>query len=364
MTTTEQAAGRTVGDTERATALSERLFGQTVEVVEAAVVWLGTELGWYAALRDDGPATAAELAARTGTAVRYTREWLEQQAVSGVLTAGPDGRYALPAGHATALLDRDSMLYTEPLVRSMLVAVRQLPAIAAAARDGGGVPWAAYGPEMSAAQADGNAPALRHALPADWVPQLPELRDRLAAGARVADIGCGEGWSAIGLAEHHPAVTVHGFDVDPHAIAAACRHAADAGVADRVTFSLADATAAPPGGPYDVALAIECVHDLPRPVEALAAVRAATAPDALVYVVDEATDPVLATPGDELQRLFYGFSLLVCLPDSLAHPDSVGTGTVLRPSTLDSYARAAGFAGAEPQPVAGTGFWRFYRLSR
>jgi 2-polyprenyl-3-methyl-5-hydroxy-6-metoxy-1,4-benzoquinol methylase len=105
---------------------------------------------------------------------------------------------------------------------------------------------------------------------------------------------------------------VHGVDLDERAISAAARHAEQAGVAARVRFSLADAGAGIDGGPYDVALAIECVHDMPYPVEVLAAVRAAVAPDALVYVVDEAVDAELSAPGEELQRLFYGFSLLVC----------------------------------------------------
>lgn len=346
---------------ERATALSERLIGQTVEIVEAAAVWLGGELGWYAALRDGGPATPDELAARAGTQPRYTREWLEQQAVAGILEA--DGNsYTLPAGHATALLDRESLLWTEPLTRAMLVATRKLPDIARAARDGGGVPWEAYGPELSAAQGDGNAPALRHALPTDWVPQVAELHERLTTGARVVEVGCGEGWASIGLAESYPGVTVHGVDLDERAVAAARRHAAEAGVADRVRFSLADAGGGIGGGPYDVGLAVECVHDMPYPADVLAAVREAAAPDALVYVVDEAAEEVLAAPGDELQRLFYGFSLLICLPDSLSHPHSVATGTVLRPSTLDGYARDAGFTAARPLELAGTGFWRFYRL--
>jgi SAM-dependent methyltransferase len=348
---------------DRTTALSERLFEQTVQVAEAAATWLGVELGWYAALRDGGPATADELAGRTGTAPRYVREWLEQQAVAGILDADGD-RYALPAEHEAPLLDRDSPLWTEPFVRSVLVASRQLPAIAAAARTGGGVPWAAYGPELSAAQGDGNRPALRTALAADWVPQLPELAARLEAGARVADVGCGEGWSAVGLATRYPGITVAGFDLDDVALAAARVHAAEAGVADRVAFHNADAAAGLPGGPFDVALAVECVHDMPRPVEVLAAVRAATADDALVYVIDEAADPELAAPGDEIQRVLYGFSLLICLPDSLSHPGSVGTGTVMRPSTLDGYARAAGFAGAVPRQVTDTGFWRVYQLTR
>lgn len=351
-----------MSDEQQATELSERMLGQSVSIMEGASIWLGTRLGWYAELRDRGPATAAELARRAGTAARYTREWAEQQAVAGILTLDGGGRFALPAGHATALLDRDSMLWSEPVLRSVLVAVRQLPELARVARDGGGLPWAGYGPELSRAQGDGNAPALRHALPDRWVPQLPELHTRLAAGARVADVGCGEGWSAIGLAERYPAVTVHGVDVDPVAVAAAREHAAAAGVADRVTFTEADA-AGGLAGPYDVAIAVECVHDMPHPVEVLAAVRAAVAPDALVYVVDEAADPVLAAPGDELQRLLYGFSLLICLPDSLSAPGSVATGTVLRPSTLDGYAKRAGFAGATPLELADTGLWRFYRLA-
>jgi SAM-dependent methyltransferase len=351
----------TTGQDERAEALAERLMGQTVGILEGAAVWLGTELGFYAALRDGGPATPDELAERAGTQPRYTREWLEQQAVAGILEI--DGtRYALPAGHATALLDRDSLLWTEPMVRAMLVAVRQLPEIARIAREGGGVSWETYGPEMTRAQGDGNAPALRHALPTSWVPQVPELHGRLTGGARVLEVGCGEGWAAVGLAETYPGITVHGVDVDERAIAAAARHAEQAGVADRVRFSLADAGGGIGGGPYDVALAIECVHDMPYPVEVLAAVRAAIAPDALVYVVDEAVDPVLTAPGEQRQRLFYGFSLLVCLPDSLYHPHSVGTGTVMRPATLDGYARDAGFAGAHPLDVE-AGLWRFYRLA-
>ena len=347
---------------DRAAELSERLVGQTVQIAEAATVWLGVELGWYAALRD-APATAAELADRTATDPRWAREWLEQQAVAGLLDRAGD-RFVLPAEHVAPLLDRDSPLCAEPFARSVLVAVRKLPEIAMAARSGGGVPWAAYGPELSAAQGDGNRPALRHALAADWVPQLPELHARLAAGARVADVGCGEGWAAIGLAERYPAITVHGYDVDDIALAAAERHAAEAGVADRVLFHRADAGAGLPHGPYDVALAIECVHDLPYPVDVLRAVRAATTDDALVYVVDEAADERLTAPGDETQRLLYGFSLLICLPDSLSHPDSAGTGTVMRPHTLAGYARTAGFGGADPLDVSDTGFWRFYRLPR
>lgn len=347
-----------------AEALSERLFRQSVVTMEAASVWLGHRLGWYAALAADGPATATELAERTGSNPRYAREWLEQQAVAGILVAEADERYRLPEGHAEALLDRDSPHWTEPLVRQIVTAVFALPAVAEAYRSGGGVPWEAYGPEMSLAQGDVNRPALRHALASDWVPQIPRLRDRLAGSVRIADVGCGHGWSAVGLAAAYAQVEVDGFDVDEEALASARTHAADAGVQERVRFHRADAAGSGslPGGPYDVLLAVECLHDMPHPVEVLAGMRASAASDAIVLVIDEAADPVLTAPGDEIQRLLYGFSLLICLPDTLAHPGSAGTGAVMRQGKLAEYARKAGFASVEPLDVDGTAFWRIYQL--
>lgn len=110
-------------------------------------------------------------------------------------------------------------------------------------------------------------------------------------------------------------------------------------------FHRADAAAGLPGGPYDVLMLVECLHDMPRPTEVLAGMRAAAAPDAVVIVVDEAADQVLTTPGDEIQRLLYGFSLLICLLDSLSHDGSAGTGAVMRPGTLAAYARTPGMPG-------------------
>jgi SAM-dependent methyltransferase len=118
-----------------------------------------------------------------------------------------------------------------------------------------------------------------------------------------------------------------------------------------------------PEGQFDVAFAFECVHDMPRPVEVLAAARRALAPGGFMVVMDEAVAEEFAPPGDELERVMYGFSLFVCLPDGMSGADSVGTGTVMRPSTLRRYAEDAGFTGFEVLPIEDFGFWRFYRLS-
>jgi SAM-dependent methyltransferase len=182
-----------------------------------------------------------------------------------------------------------------------------------------------------------------------------------APGARILDIGCGAGWSAIALARAYPDARVHGVDIDAPSVRLALRNAAAAGVAARSEFTVADAAQLPESG-FDIAFAFECVHDMPRPVEVLAAVRRALRPGAPLVVMDEAVAEEFAPGGDDLERLMYGFSLFVCLPDGMSSPPSAGTGTVMRQRIVRDYALAAGFTTVRVLPIDNFGFWRFYRL--
>jgi hypothetical protein len=157
---------------------------------------------------------------------------------------------------------------------------------------------------------------------------------------------------------------VDGFDLDAPSIEAARKNAAEAGVGDRVRFHLADAAAvvAPEGG-YDLVTAFECVHDLPDPVGVLAAMRRLAGDEGTVLVMDERVAERFTAPGDDVERLMYGYSLLCCLPDGLAHQPSAATGTVMRADTLRGYAGRAGFGGIEILPIEND-FFRFYRLVR
>lgn len=193
------------------------------------------------------------------------------------------------------------------------------------------------------------------------LPALPEVDGALRAGGRVADVGCGMGWSSIGIATGYPAARVDGFDVDAPSVEQAGRNAAETGVAERVRFSVTDVATLTAAGEYDLVMAFECVHDLPDPVAVLAAMRAMVRPGGTVLVVDERVAETFTAPGDDVERLMYGYSLTCCLPDAMSTSPSVATGTVMRPATLAGYARDAGFDGVEVLPVAHD-FFRCYRL--
>ncbi len=351
--------------TDRADVLAERVFGSLMGSMEILTIYLGDRLGLYEALAD-GPATTSELASRAGIAERYAREWLEQQAVIGFLdvddaASAADRRYVLPPEHAEVLLDRDALTYMPAFGRMMVAAAQRMPELMAAYRDGGGVNWRDFGPDMSEGQEFGNRPSYL-AMMATWIPQgLPDVHERLAAGGRVADVGCGGGWSSIALAEAYPGVSVDGFDLDEPAVERARRNAADRGLADRVRFHAADPAEIDHGEGYDLVCAFECIHDMPQPVPVLAAMRGMGGEGFGVMVMDEKVAETFSAPGDAIEQVMYGFSTLVCLPDGMSHPSSVGTGTVMRPSVLEGYARDAGFDRVEVLPIDAD-MWRFYRL--
>jgi len=344
--------------------VADRVFAASLGAQELAAVHAGDRLGWYRSLARSGPCTPDELAARTATHPRYVREWLEHQAAAGFVVPAGDGAFALTPGAAAVLADADSPSYLAPLGRMHAASVRVSDELHAAYRAGGGVPWERLGADAREAQAALNRPFFLHGLAEVVAERLPDLDGRLRGGARVVDVGCGEGWSSIGLALAYEDVEVTGVDLDPSSVAAARRHAAARGVEDRVRFVAADAaTLARRGeaGGFDVGLAFECVHDLADPVAVLAAVRELVADDGWVLVADERVAEEFTAPAGPLDRWYYGFSLGVCLPDGLSHPGGVGTGTVMRPATLAGYARGAGFAATEVLPVDHDLF-RFYRL--
>jgi SAM-dependent methyltransferase len=366
-TTIDPAAADEAG---RRDALADRLLKSMIGSAELTSVWLGLRLHLYEALRKGGPATVAEVSARAGIDARYAREWLEQQAVAGLLDVedvaadAETRRYRLPEAHAEVLLDADNPAHagaTAYWIGSLAEVLHRVPGIY---RSGEGLPYPEYGADCRLAIANFNRPMFVNDL-ADWFAAVPELEARLEAeGARVLDVGCGIGWSSISLAKAFPSLRVDGIDSDEASITEAQRLAAEAGVADRVRFRVVDAAelgAAGEGG-YAAAFIFEALHDMARPVEALEAVRALLAADGVVIVADEKVAETFTAPGDEVERLNFAFSWWHCLPASRAETPSVASGTALRPATVREWSEAAGFASLRVLPVDHL-FWRFYQLA-
>lgn len=347
-----------------------RIFESTVGMMDMLTLYMGDRLGLYRALAKEGPATPAELAKRAGIDPRYAREWLEQQAATGILevedaaAAEDQRRYALPVAHAEPLIDPDSPYSMAPMPRSVVAAAKAMPSLLEAYRTGGGVEWDEYGADMIEAQGDFNRPWLKEFLGNEYLPSIPGIHERLSSDppARVADVACGVGWAAIAIAKAYPKVSVDGFDLDESSIELARGFAEESGLSDRVRFEAVDAADPSLSSQFDLAVMIEALHDVSRPVDVLRAIKGMLAPGGSAVIADERVGDEFVAPGDDNERLFYAYSVLTCLPGAMGDPQTRATGTVFRRSKLEAYANEAGFAGVEVLPIEHD-FLRFYRLT-
>lgn len=350
-------------------AFVERILQATAGAFDTFTLFIGQKFDFYRILAEYGPMTSIELAARSGTQERYVREWLEQQTVVGILAvenheALPTQRcFRLPTPHAEVLVDVDSPNYVLPLTQMIAGAVRPLSQLLDAFRHGGGVPYSQYGRDFLEGQGAINRVMFLQELGQDWLPTIPDLHERLQGDppARVADIGCGVGWSAIGMAQAYPNIHVDGYDLDAPSIAMAKVNARDARLNGRITFFARDAADINNAGKYDLVTAFECIHDLSDPVGVLRTMRQLAGEKGTVLIADERVGDSFTPTGNDVEWMMYGWSVLHCLPVGMADDPSAGTGTVMRTDTLRQYAREAGFSDVEVLPIDNF-FFRVYRL--
>jgi 2-polyprenyl-3-methyl-5-hydroxy-6-metoxy-1,4-benzoquinol methylase len=347
-------------------ALSARLLQSTVQALELFGIYLGTELGLYDALKSGARVTPSELAGAAGIDPRYAREWLEQQAVAGLLFVedasrpADERRYWLPDEHAGVLAAEDHPSHLAPLAQMVAGIGGALERVVAAYRTGEGVPYPHFGAAFRHGQAGINRPAFLSDLASRWLPAAPDLYDALSRSPmRVGDVGCGTGWSTIAVARAFPLAEVIGFDLDEASVADARRTAAEQSVA--VRFEVSDAAALAREGAFDLLLVLEALHDMSRPVEVLRALRGALSPGGSVIVADEKVGDHFHAPADDIERLMYGWSIVHCLPVAMAERPSAAIGTVIRADTVRALAASAGFTRVDILPVD-AGFFRLYRL--
>jgi cyclopropane fatty-acyl-phospholipid synthase-like methyltransferase len=237
-------------------------------------------------------------------------------------------------------------------------------AVLEAFRSGNGVPYADYGADLHEGQARFTQPLFDKLLATEWLPAVPAIHDRLAGDppARVADVACGLGRSSIAIARAYPRVTVDGIDLDEASIARAREGLPASGMEDRVRFHCRDAADPELSGRYDLVTIFEALHDMSYPVDVLRAARGLLSDGGSVLVGDERTAQHFALDAGDVERLYYGFSVLHCLPVGMVGENAAGTGTVMRERTVRGYAEQAGFAAVEIAPIEND-FWRFYLLT-
>ena len=333
--------------------LMEFVFKAVSEVgatLNTALVTMGDRLGLYRAMAGAGPLTPAELAERTGTAERYVREWLNAQAAGGYVSYDPDSaRYILPAEQAVALTDESSPAYLPGFFQIALGSVLDSPRVTEAARTGAGIGWHDHVEDVFDGCERFFRPGYNASLVSTWLPALDGVVAKLQRGARVADVGCGHGASTILMASAFPASTFVGSDYHEGSIATARQRAAEAGVADRVTFETAPA-ASYPGSGYDLVTMFDCLHDMGDPVGAARHVRESLAADGTWMIVEPAAGDRIEDNLNPVGRAYYGFSTLLCTPASLSQEVGLALGAQAGESRIRDV-------------VTGAGLTRFRRVS-
>jgi SAM-dependent methyltransferase len=321
-----------------------KALGDLGSALTASMVVIGDKLGLYRAMAAAGPVNAAELAAKTGTAERYVREWLNAQAAAGYVAYDPaSARYTLSEAAAACLTDDESPACVLGGFQGMTAAMRATPKITEAFRTGQGLAWHEHDTDLFVGVERFFRPGYNANLVDAWIPALDGVRAKLDRGATVADVGCGHGASTIIMARAFPRSRFVGFDFHPGSIERARERAAAAGVADRARFEVAPAKGFPGTG-YDLVTFFDCLHDMGDPVGAARHVRSTLAADGTWMLVEPFAHDEVEKNLNPVGRLFYSVSTLVCTPASLSQEVGAALGAQAGEKRLRAVLKEAGFA--------------------
>jgi SAM-dependent methyltransferase len=326
----------------------EQFMGQFVQDMGAAatapLVVIGDKLGLYKAMAGGDPLTPAELAGRTGCRERYLREWLCQQAASGYVEYDPeDGTFRLPPEQELALAHDDSPAFIPGAFQLIAAIVKDEPHITERFRSGEGFGWHEHDHDLFEGTERFFRPGYLANLVESWLPSLDGVVEKLEAGARVADVGCGHGASTILMAQAYPRSTFVGTDYHEASIEAARRAAERAGVADRITFDVSSAKQLS-GGPYDLVCVFDALHDMGDPVGAARHVRSQLADDGTWLVVEPMAGDAIEDNLNPVGRVFYAGSTMLCTPASLSQEVGLALGAQAGEQRLTEVLQEGGFS--------------------
>jgi SAM-dependent methyltransferase len=241
-----------------------------------------------------------------------------------------------------ALADDDSPAFIPGAFQLLAAMIKDEPHITERFRSGEGFGWHEHDHDLFEGTERFFRPGYLANLVEAWLPSLEGIVDRLHAGARVADIGCGHGASTILMAKAFPASTFRGSDYHEGSIEAARRAAERAGVADRVTFEVATAKEFG-GGPFDLVCVFDALHDMGDPVGAARHVRSQLAEDGTWMVVEPYANDTVEDNLNPVGRVFYAGSTMLCTPASLSQEVGLALGAQAGQQRLTGVLREGGF---------------------
>lgn len=322
-----------------------QVLGDLGGAYSAALVKIGDRLGLYKELRDGGPATAQELAERTGYSERYLREWLAHHAASNYLAYDSTSRrFRLPPEQAMVFADEDSPVYMIGGFENAFSTFENEPKVAAAFRTGNGVAWGDQAHCMFCAVARFFRPGYVHNLVQQWLPALDGVVAKLERGVRVADIGCGHGHSTLLMAEAFPNSTFIGYDFHEESIRTANQHRDEHGLDPaRVWFETATAKDSS-GGDFDLVTCFDALHDMGDPAGAAAHIHSQLKVDGTWMIVEPMAGDDLTENLNPVGRLFYAASTSICVPTALAQDNTTALGAQAGQRRLTEVITAGGFS--------------------
>jgi SAM-dependent methyltransferase len=321
-----------------------KMLGDLGGAFSVPMVRIGDRLGLYGALKEHGPMTPSELSEKAGIAERYAREWLSHQASSGYLEYDPETRkFTLAPEQAMVFAEPDSPVYLQAAFDIAVVMIENQAKVEPAFRTGKGVAWGDQAPCLFCSVGKFFRPGYQANLVSSWLPALDGVVEKLEKGAKVADVGCGHGFSTIFMAKAFPNSTFVGYDFHPASIDQARVHAEQHGVTANTSFEMALARDYP-GREFDLVTFFDCLHDMGDPVGAARHVRETLKPDGTWMIVEPAAGDRLEDNINPVGRMYYSGSTMICIPTSLDQPVGAAFGAQAGFARLSSAIKEGGFA--------------------
>lgn len=330
-------------DPEAVHAFAGQVISDVAAAMSGVLTTIGQRLGLYRAMAGAGPLSSQDLAARTGLHERYVREWLNNQAAGGYVTYDPEtGAYMLPDAHVPVLAVEDSPIFLVPALEVCASLWFDRPKVEHAFRTGEGVAWCDHHESLFCGCEALFRPGYKASLVSDWIGAMDGVAEKLESGAKVADVGCGYGASAIILAQAFPNSAVFGFDSHAESVATARQRAREAGVRGNLCFETAQAKTYAEQD-FDLICFMDCLHDMGDPVGAARHAHSALTPGGALLLVEPAAGDGVEDNINPVGRMYYAASATICTPCSLSQEVGAGLGAQAGPARLSAVLREAGF---------------------